>query len=317
VNREAELDAERKKLDAAVMHVNTVVCAGKHDGGRPTEEYTKLMGPVSGELDRCLLALVAERFGKGTGSFSRKNVWLWGGPTPYWGGSMEKDTSVKGAAYFGIENVVYVYGAVDEEAMEIHKECRRLLCQLTRINRTPDAQSESNVENAERLSRLSLAYPNIEGGIIDDLIGNYGRSISRDEVRDVYRGLKKHNAAMRLYAVVYASELELACLPILAPYIDCVNLWVWRKTDLPDLDLIVEKCRAAFPGKEIMMGVFMHDYGASDLGMPSGLLEFQLERARRYVLDGRVRDVVILGDREIAKWPDAARTVKRFLDTHC
>jgi hypothetical protein len=315
MNRIAELNAEREKLSAEILHMNTAVCKGKHDGGYPSKEFAAIMTPLSRELDKCLVGLIAELHKKGFPKFSKENVWLWGGPTPEWGGSMDKDTSVKGAEYFGLDNVVYVYGAIDEEAMEIHKNCKKLLCQLTQINRTPNAQRESNVENAEKLSRLSLQYPNLKGGIIDDLVGNYGYNISRAEVKNVYDALKKHNSAMKLYSVVYAHELDSATIKILAPYIDCVNLWVWGKYELPDIDLIIEKCLKAFPGKEIMMGVFMHDYGASDLGMPPELLEFQLSKARQYLSAGKINDLVILGDREIAKWPAIAARIKKFLDS--
>jgi len=313
MNKIAELNAEKEKLTAEILQKN-IKGGVKHDGGYPSKEFTKLISPVSKKLDKCLVDMITELAKGGPAKFSRENVWLWGGPTPYWGGIMDKDTSVKGAKYFGLDNVVYVYGAINEETMALHKKCKKLLCQLTQISRSPGAQCESNVENAEKLSRLSRKYPNIKGGIIDDLIGNYGYNISRAEVKNTYAALKKHNPALKLYSVVYAHELDLDTIKILAPYIDCVNLWIWRKYELPDLDLIVEKCRAAFPGKEIMMGVFMHDYGASDLGMPPKLLEFQLQKARQYLAEGKIHDLVILGDREIAKWPDAARTIKKFLN---
>lgn len=315
MNKLAELDTERKRLAAEILRMNTEVCRGKHDGGYPSKEFADLMTPASKALDKCLKAIVAELAKRGPDAFSKENVWLWGGPTPKWGGTMDKDTSVKGAEYFGLDNVVYVYGAINEETMAIHKKCKKLLCQLTQINRSPDAQSESNVENAERLSRLSLKYPNIKGGIIDDLTGNYGYNISRAEVKNIYDALKKHNSGLKLYAVVYAHELDGDAVKILAPYIDCVNLWVWSKDELTDLDLTVEKCRAVLPGKEIMMGIFMHDYGASDLGMPSELLEFQLHKARQYLAEGKINDLVILGDREIAKWPVAAGVIKKFLNS--
>ena len=59
-----------------------------------------------------------------------------------------------------------------------------------------------------------------------------------------------------------------------------------------------------------MMGVFMHDYGASDLGMPTEMLEFQLHKARKYLSEGKINDIVILGDREIAQWPANAKAIK-------
>ena len=314
MNKLAELNAERERLVAEIVRIKTV-SEVKHDGGYPSKEFTKIMSPVSRKLDKCLLDTVTELGKGGPDKFSRENVWLWGGPTPYWGGTMDKDTSVKGAEYFSLDNVVYVYGAINEETMEIHKKCKKILCQLTQISRSPDAQRESNVENAEKLSRLSLKYPNIKGGIIDDLIGNYGYNISRAEVKNIYDALKKHNSRMKLYAVVYTHELDTDAVKILAPYIDCVNLWVWAKSELPALDLTVEKCRNAFPGKEIMMGIFMHDYGMSDLGMPPEMLEFQLDKSRKYLSEGKINDIAILGDREIEKWPDAANTIKKFLES--
>ena len=45
---------------------------------------------------------------------AKDKVWLWGGPTPEWGGSMQPDTLVSNARYFDIENGVYVYGATSE-----------------------------------------------------------------------------------------------------------------------------------------------------------------------------------------------------------
>lgn len=299
---------------ADIMRLRATTLQGKSDGGYPSKEFLDGMGPASAAMDQCLIEIAAE-FEKGTGRIlSKENVWIWGGPTPSWGGSMDPDTSIKGAEYFGLDNVVYVYGAVNDASMNIHRNCSRLICQLTHISRTSGAQPESNVENAEILSRLSRQYPNIEGGVIDDLIGNYGYNITRAEVKKIYEALKRHNQALKLYAVVYAHELEKDAIKILAPYIDCVNLWVWRKQELPMLDLTVEKCRAAFPGKDIMLGIFMHDYGATDLGMPPALLKFQLRKARQYFLDGKINDIVILGDREIAKWPDATAAVREFLD---
>ena len=56
---------------------------------------------------------------KGPSHFSRENTWIWGGPTPYWGGSDKPDCAVDGAEYFGLENIVYMYGPTDENAIKL------------------------------------------------------------------------------------------------------------------------------------------------------------------------------------------------------
>ncbi len=312
MNPLAKLQEERKQLTAEIQALRRTR-GMKIESGVPSAAYAKRMAPHSRALDRCLLKMIDALDTRGPDHFSRENVWLWGGPTPYWGGSMDPAAAMKGARCLDLENVVYVYGEVTETTMALHRPCRKVLCQLTRINRSPGAQRQSNVENAETLSRLSLQFPNIQGGIIDDLIGNYGYTISRAEVKEIAAALKRHNAKLQLYAVVYVHELDLEATRILQPLIDGVNLWVWAKQDLPDLDLAIEKCRRVFPGKPIMLGAFMHDYGACELGMPPKLLDYQLRKARDYLAAGKIHDLVILGDREIAKWPGATRTVKRFL----
>jgi hypothetical protein len=225
---------------------------------------------------------------------------------------MDMDTAFKGAEYFGFDNIVYLHGPVNDEAMKIHSGSKKLLCALSEIGRTPGAQPESDVETAENLSRFSLTYKNIKGGMIDDIVGAYGKRYSYRDIEAISRALKKHNKDLKLYSVVYANELDCEGTKIFQPLIDCVNLWFWCKSELIDMDLAVEKCQSVFPGKEIMMGVFMHDYGLSDLGNNPEIVEFQLEKARTLLAAGKINDIVILGDREIAKYPDTAKLIKKF-----
>ena len=38
-----------------------------------------------------------------------------------------------------------------------------------------------------------------------------------------------------------------------------------------------------------------------------------IAKARKYLSEGKLNDIVILGDREIAKWPANAKAIKKFL----
>lgn len=69
---------------------------------------------------------------------------------------MEKDSLVKGAEYFRAKNITYLHGPINDEMMNIFKQFKKVICQLTHINRSPGAQIEDDVANKEKLSEFSL-----------------------------------------------------------------------------------------------------------------------------------------------------------------
>ena len=246
-----------------------------------------------------------------------ENIWLWGGPTPEWGGSMQPDTLVKNASYFNAENGVYVYGATSEEMIARHASMKKLLAMVTTTCRAPGQQPESNAECAEKLSRLSLKYPNIKGGMMDDMTAHID-NVTADKINDVAavnENLKKHNPNLELFGVVYCHELGKKDYTALQPYLDGVNLWFWYQEELLEIDKYINLCRENFPGKKIFMGLFLHDYGTADGGTLPELLIHQLSNAKVLLAEGKINGLVILGDREIIKWPEQAATVKGFLSS--
>ena len=280
-----------------------------------SQAYLDMMGETSAQSDEMLKKFFEYDLAlKGPEHFSRENVFIWGGPTPSWGGSMDKDAGLKAKEYFGADNVMYVYGPLNEEMLDLHKTCKKVICHLGRNCRTEGAAAVSDAEEAERLSKLSLTYPNITGGVIDDMTGNYGYNYSHREYKAIYEAMHKHNPALELYGVVYSWELDMTReLKAVADCIDHVILWFWSKTDLTGLDLALEKCRAVFPGKPIMLGIFMFDYGISCLPNTADTMRYHLEKARRHLAAGKIQDIVILGDREIEKCPEAAAYIRQFL----
>ena len=245
---------------------------------------------------------------------ARKEFVVWGGPTPYWGGTMAEDTLVKGADYFGARNVVYVYGPTDEKMLSLHGKYKRMLCQINSNCRTPGAQGNaSDEENAEALSKLSLQFPNIVGAMCDDVTSNYLKIILPEAFQSRYQALKKYNPALKMYGVIYASELDCKDFSFIQPYMDVINLWFWNKDEILEYDEKIELCRKHFPGKPIIQGVFLHEYGRSDAGNLPELLFYQLDKAREYMTKGVVEGVILLGDREIKKWPNVAAAVRAYL----
>ena len=242
-------------------------------------------------------------------------LWLWGGPTPYWGGNMADDALVTAADYFKTENGVYVYGATNEKTLQLHSGFKKLICQVNSNCRTPGAQEGStDAENAERLSKLSLQFPNITGAVCDDFGVKYLHIVPPEPITEIRRGLKKYNENLKLYCVVYAHELaQNKDFSLVVDQIDVVNFWLWHMEDILEYDKYIEMCQKTFPGKPILQGIFLHEYGTSDAGQMPELLIYQLERCRKYLAEGVLEGVVLLGDREIRKWPESAKAVQDYL----
>ena len=279
-------------------------------------EWNSWLEPEAGEYKALLLKILAANPAPDPSNFAKLDadkLWVWGGPTPYWGGSMADDTLVRGAEYFAAENVVYVYGPTSEKMLSLHSKFKRVLCQINANCRTPGAlEGGSEEENAELLSKLSLQYPNIVGAMCDDVTVSSTDRVDPEAFEKRYAALKKHNANLKMYGVIYAHELYKDFSQIL-PYLDIINLWFWDMDQILQYDEFIELTQQKFPGKPIISGIFLHEYGVTDSGNSPELLAYQLDRAREYISRGIVEGVILLGDREIKKWPAVAQSVRQYL----
>ena len=287
-----------------------------HIGRLQTQWYEEIR-----EEDEALNAALYERLDaepltsdeKSLAKLTPDKVWVWGGPTPLWGGSMADDTLVKGADYYESENVVYVYGPTTDHMLSLHSKYKKMLCQVNANCRTAGALANTEEENAQLLSQLSLKYPNIVGAMCDDFCTSFHKVLLPERFEKIYNGVKKYNKDLRVYGVIYAHELKVKNFQLIQPYIDVVNLWLWNKEEILDIDTHMANCREAFPGKPIILGIFLHEYGRADAANPPRLLVRELQKAREFLTKGWIEGVILLGDREIKKWPESAKAVKDYL----
>ena len=320
------LYAKRTKLHETHPEVQVGATAAPAPGGKVDDDpkrgevnmqWAEWIEPEKSEFSRVADEILAEMPKPDTSKFVKlnaDNLWVWGGPTPYWGGSMADDTLIRGAQYFDAQNVVYVYGPTDEKMLGLHSGFKRMLCQVNGNCRTPGAQGKMNDEaNAEELSRLSLRFSNIVGAMCDDVTNHFSFAVLPEGFEARYRGLKKYNDKLKMYGVVYAHELENKEFSLIQPYIDTVNLWFWHLHEVLDYDRFIQLCQERFPGKPIIQGIFLHEYPICDSGNLPQLLTYQLDKTREYMTKGIVEGAIILGDREIKKWPESSETVRRYL----
>lgn len=162
---------------------------------------------------------------------------------------------------------------------------------------------------AKELSQASLQCPNLVGGFYDDFSSSVKEGkVTVQGVEGLAASLKSVNPHLKLNAVCYTKHLALDLSPFL-PYFDSVSLWTWKAADLKDLDAHVAKAIRLYR-KPLQLGLYLFPWGdlhvdkddphywahtLDTVAMPMETLQFQCERARQYLKDGRIEAIHILG----------------------
>ena len=77
--------------------------------------------------------------------------------------------------------------------------------------------------------------------------------------------------------------------------LDGIQLWTWHATNLVNLEENVAHCERKYPGKPIVLGLYLYNYGI-DVGRPMArdLLKHQCEVALKLAHAGRIEGIVFL-----------------------
>ncbi len=232
----------------------------------------------------------------------------------------------EGAEYFGLERACYMFHPNDDLAMRKMAHLKEIVCDISKWKwrRTEDggtanwvdSSPQSVREEARTVSELSVRYPNITGAIHDDMKGLITReNYAPSDYAGIYRALKSRNGNLKLWCVVYTHELDHEFWMPYSPYIDVVNLWIWRAQDLPKLDEGLRRCREIFPDKPIIMGCYLRDYPtASPVSMH--LLAQQWKKVLTHLKAGTISGYSILGTVLIDGHQAQAAWVKDFISRH-
>ena len=203
-----------------------------------------------------------------------------------------------GARYIGADNVVFMDSTtdaarLDDEYFQYVAGFKQVVCGL---------QHGKYAETAKRVSEFSLTHPNITGAIIDDFFdysGDYYKGPSAwmkpKDLKEVRDALRSVNPALKLYIVRYTRQPAEEMIPYL-PYFDALNLWVWKGTvDFWETQYadVLARYRLLYQGKEILQGLFCHDYGLEEdwgenLPVPPERMEVQCRRVSRELRAGHL-----------------------------
>lgn len=233
----------------------------------------------------------------------------------------------EGCAYFGLRRAVYIFHPNDDLGLRKLSHLDEVTCDISKwesfeqrdpfaVRQRVDARPERVRAEAERVSRLSLRYANVTGAFHDDMLGLIRREgYTPEQYGQVYRAVRSANPALKLWVVVYTHELQPENWEHLLPYIDIVNLWVWRAADLASLDDSLKQACLLFPGKPINVGCYLRDYPTAS-PVPIDRLRLQWESVRRHLDRGLIEGYSILGTVLIDGQQEQAEWVREFIARH-
>ena len=185
-------------------------------------------------------------------------------------------------------------------------------------------------EEAGKIGKLSKAYPNIAGGILDYSFGGFAhRGGTPAHLKEIHDALKAENADLKLHWMNYTTDVDEKWSEYL-PYVDVISLWEPSLDNLGNLEESVNRCAEVFPGKSIVLGLYMVNYWAR--GMKPGetdalqhhsdwalrplstdLLELEFETGARLLREGKIDGITILAEALVDKFPETAGWIRDFL----
>jgi hypothetical protein len=231
------------------------------------------------------------------------------------------------AAFFGVNRAILIFHPTTplalrklsdkaEVAVDISKwilEEHRLSDDFYHVawHNRRDSRPEVALAEAEKLSRL----PNITAGFIDDTtcMFQYG-SYSTQIPEQIREALHSANAGLKLWIVVYVTQLDEGYWQPFLPFVDVVSLWMGAD-DIPNLEHHVDRCHEVFPGKQISVGSYIRDYQAMRAN-PMDKIELQYETMLRLWHEGRIGGYNILSACEIDIALEECEWIRDFIAAH-
>jgi len=152
--------------------------------------------------------------------------------------------------------------------------------------------------SAIKIAELSLEHKNIKGLNFDDFNnGQPETAMSPAELRELREAIHKINPELKIAIVTYT---HLSNVTPYRDYVDVVSYWCWKaRHDYWDnyAAEIAKLRRQIGPNKTILQGIYIRDYGTSDMksprAMPIDLFKKSILTVRAALIDGTIDGVII------------------------
>ena len=251
--------------------------------------------------------------------------WCWDGQGFNGGVNPSIFGAGEGTRWFGLKKTAYMFHPNTELALEKLRDFEEVICEISKwkvrrcdngVAHYLDGAIDTKRGEATTVGRLSRLFRNISGAVDDDVLGIIKREkITPRQYGQVYEALKKENADLKLWVVVYDRELEADNWAGFEPFVDIVNLCVSNQTrDFLQLERFLDQSGKIFPDKPVNLIYRLRDFGYRPLGpVRMDLLKQHWEEIRKQVDRGRLSGYSILGGFLIDMHPEQARWLRDFI----
>ncbi len=249
-------------------------------------------------------------------------LWVWGNPEMTTAGEHNAATFAQAspaerAKLLGTPNVMMGGNGLpndDAEAESLTKQvahCPRILWEITADGAGGPPFIYKN--RIAQVIRLAEKYPQIEGVVLDDMSSvGMDKGFRAEHVAQIRELLGEANKQMKIWGVVYTMNLDRPGMNDCIKQLDVILLCEWFGNKVGDLEKHVAHCEKLFPGKPIVLGTYLYDYGQGKRMTPE-LLELQNSLALGLLRRGRIAGIeftTIDNDAEAVAW--TADWIKRF-----
>lgn len=234
----------------------------------------------------------------------RDMLWVWGNPEMATEGTHMQATFAQAspaerAALLGVPNVIMAGSGIpndDAQADALMKQVADAARVIWEI--VPDGEGENRPfvynETIARVRRLAASCPRIQGVLLDDMSTiSVDKGFKPGHIQQIRELLAEDHDRIKVWGVVYTMNLDRPGMQDYMHELDVINLWTWHARDVVNLERNVETCARMAPGKPIVLGLYLHDYGEGR-SMPRDLLESQCATALALARAKRVQGVVFL-----------------------
>ncbi len=230
----------------------------------------------------------------------RDRFWLWGheAGSHNQGWDIPKPsriTPAEAAFYLGIPNLIVVrYHGKPEPPFDQYALALRPLREV--VWSVVGAGGATGAAERDAVFALPSRAPNLSGVMMDDFFDTRGGQVrgalSLEELDRLQQRLKAGASKLDLWVVLYNHQLDAPVAEHLKRC-DVVTLWTWKAEDLTQLSSNLERAERLAPGKRIVLGCYMWDYGIRK-PMPVDAMKAQCEQGLRWLEQGRIDGMIFL-----------------------
>jgi hypothetical protein len=251
----------------------------------------------------------------------RDLIWIWGNPemgTPgeHTVATFASASPAKRAELLGVPNVVMAGLGVPNDGKQADALTQEVAA-APRLVWEIDADGNGGppfvyMRRTAQIRKLVDKYPQIEGVLLDDMSTvAIDKGFKPEHIQQIRQALDGNGVSIKVWGVLYTMSYNRPQIDNYIKELDVINLWTYYAKDIPNLEKDVAHCEQKYPGKPIMLGLYLYDYG-DVRRIPMDLLKQQCETALKLAHAGRIEGIVFLtidDDPEAVSW--TAEWIKR------